>query len=112
MKSIPNTFTRFGDHFVLLEHDDENRLLIYERTNRAGVIRYELMRYRRATTANAAYRIEIGEDRSTGKTVKVRMCFPAHIVIGMAEFILQAVNREELIVYGFNQIIERKGKKK
>lgn len=25
---------------------------------------------------------------------------------------LQAVNREELIVYGFNQIIERKGKKK
>lgn len=61
MKSIPNTFTRFGDRFVLLEHDEENRLLIYERTNRAGVIRYELMRYRRATTANPDYRIEIGD---------------------------------------------------
>lgn len=61
MKSIPNTFTKFGDRFVLLEHDEENRLLIYERTNRAGVIRYELMRYRRATTANPAYRIEIGD---------------------------------------------------
>lgn len=61
MKSIPNTFTKFGDRFVLMEHDEENRLLIYERTNRAGVIRYELMRYRRATTANPAFRIEIGD---------------------------------------------------
>lgn len=61
MKSIPNTFTRFGDRFVLLEHDEENRLLIYERTNRAGVIRYELMRYRRATTASPDYNIEIGD---------------------------------------------------
>lgn len=64
-----------------------------------------------ANEAGTVFGINI-KDRSTDKIVKVQMFFPAHLVIGMADFILQAVNREELIVYGFNQIIERKGKKK
>ena len=52
------------------------------------------------------------QDRSTGKPVNVHMIFRVDLALKMADFILQNANRKELIVYGFNQIIAQKGKKK